>query len=166
MSWMEERRYDWVPIAASVIERLVSAQTLLLITDREREWFARYTLSKLNKSNTQRPLLPIMSLGTIFPYLDKAHDSEQLALLEDMLSLAFANDYLFFYVGKGSDPRSQIAKSKSDSMLWLLDETMQNSFSFRSDDEELDIKLIQLLSLFDKSIDAILFGEVDIQSVL
>ena len=43
---------------------------------------------------------------------------------------------------------------------------MQNSFTFRSDDEELDIKLIQLLMLFDKSIDAILFGEVDIQSVL
>ena len=166
MSWMEERRYDWVPVAASAIERLMSAQTLLLITDREREWFARYTLSKLNKFNTQRPLLPIMSLGTIFPYLDKVNDSEQLELLEDMLSLAFPNDYLFFYVGKGNDPRSQIAKSKGNSLLWLFDETIQNSFSFRSDDEDLDIKLIQLLNLFDKSIDAILFSEVDIQSVL
>jgi len=47
-----------------------------------------------------------------------------------------------------------------------LDEMMQNSFTLRSDDEELDIKLIQLLTLFDKSIDAILFSEVDIQSVL
>ncbi|GEM_PF-57334 len=166
MSWMEERRFDWVPIAASAIERLISTQTLLLITDREREWFARYTLSKLNKINTERPLLPIMSLGTIFPYIDKINDSEQLEILEDMLSLAFPNDYFFFYIGKGSDPRSQIAKSKNNSLLWLLDEMMQNSFTLRSDDEELDIKLIQLLTLFDKSIDAILFSEVDIQSVL
>ncbi len=166
MNWMEERRFDWVPIAAAAIERLINTQTMLLITDREREWFARYTLSRLNKINTDRPLLPIMSLGTIFPYIDKVNDNEQLELLDDMLSLAFPNDYFFFYVGRGNDLRSQIAKSKSNSLLWLFDEMMQNSFTFRSDDEELDIKLIQLLMLFDKSIDAILFGEVDIQSVL
>ena len=65
MSWMEERRFDWVPIAASAIERLIGAQTLLLVTDREREWFSRYTLSRLNKFNTQRPLLPIMSLNNM-----------------------------------------------------------------------------------------------------
>ncbi len=166
LSWMEERRFDWVAIAAAAIEQLMSARTLLLITDREREWFARYTLSRLNKFDTQRPLLPIISLGTIFPYLDKINDSEQLKILEDMLSLAFPNDHMFFYIGKGSDPRAQIAKSKSDSLLWLLDETAQNSFSLSSKDEDLDIKLIQLLMLFDKSIDAILFCEVDIQSVL
>ncbi len=166
MSWMEERRFDWVPLAAVAIERLVNARTLLVVTDREREWFARYTLSKLNKFDTQRPLLPIISLGTVFPYMDKISDSEQLGILEDMLCLAFPNDYMFFYIGKGSDPRAQIAKSKQDSLMWLFDETAQNSFTLNSKDEELDIKLIQLLTLFDKSIDAILFSEVDIQSVL
>ncbi len=166
MSWMEERRFDWVAIAAAAIEQLMSARTLLLVTDREREWFARYALMRLNKFDTQRPLLPIISLGTVFPYLDKINDSEQLKILEDMLSLAFPNDHMFFYIGRGSDPRAQIAKSKSDSLLWLLDESAQNSFSLSSKDEDLDIKLIQLLTLFDKSIDAILFCEVDIQSVL
>ncbi len=166
MSWMEERRFDWVPLAAVAIERLVNARTLLVVTDREREWFARYTLSKLNKFDTQRPLLPIISLGTVFPYMDKISDSEQLGILEDMLCLAFPNDYMFFYIGKGSDPRAQIAKSKQDSLMWLFDETAQNSFTLNSKDEELDIKLIQLLTLFDKSIDAILFSEVDIQSAL
>jgi hypothetical protein len=166
MSWMEERRFDWVPIVASAIEHLMGARTMLLVTDRDREWFARYTLTTLNRFNTDRPLLPIISLGTIFPYLDKVNDSEQLKILEDMLSLAFPNDYIFFYIGKGADPRAQIAKGKNDSLLWLLDETAQNAFSLRSDDDELDIKLIQMLKLFDKSIDAILFSEVDIQSVL
>jgi hypothetical protein len=166
MSWMEERRFDWVPIVASAIEHLMSARTMLLVTDRDREWFARYTLTTLNRFNTDRPLLPIISLGTIFPYLDKVNDGEQLKILEDMLSLAFPNDYIFFYIGKGSDPRAQIAKGKNDSLLWLLDETAQNAFSLRSDDDDLDIKLIQMLKLFDKSIDAILFSEVDIQSLL
>jgi hypothetical protein len=166
LSWMEERRFDWVPIAASAVEHLMSARTMLLVTDWERDWFEQYALSRLNRYNTQRPLLPIISLRSIFPYLDKVNDSEQLQLLEDMLSLAFPNDYIFFYVGKGSDPRAQIAKSKSDSLLWLFDETMQNSFTLRSDDNDLDIKLIQMLRLFDRSIDAIMFSEVDIQSVL
>ncbi len=166
LGWMEERRFDWVPIAASAVEHLMSARTMLLVTDWERDWFEQYALSRLNRYNTQRPLLPIISLRTLFPYLDKVNDSEQLMLLEDMLSLAFPNDYIFFYVGRGSDPRAQIAKNKSDSLLWLFDETMQNSFSLRSDDEDLDIKLIQMLRLFDRSIDAIMFSEVDIQSVL
>ncbi len=166
LSWMEERRFDWVPIAASAVEHLMSARTMLLVTDWERDWFEQYALSRLNRYNTQRPLLPIVSLRSIFPYLDKINDSEHLQLLEDMLSLAFPNDYIFFYIGKGSDPRAQIAKSKSDSLLWLFDETMQNSFSLRSDDEDLDIKLIQMLRLFDRSVDAIMFSEVDIESVL
>ena len=166
LSWMEERRFDWVPIAASAVEHLMSARTMLLVTDWERDWFEQYALSRLNRYNTQRPLLPIVSLRSIFPYLDKINDSEHLQLLEDMLSLAFPNDYIFFYIGRGSDPRAQIAKSKSDSLLWLFDETMQNSFSLRSDDEDLDIKLIQMLRLFDRSVDAIMFSEVDIESVL
>ncbi len=166
LSWMEERRFDWVPLVAVAIDRLVNARTLLVVTDREREWFARYTLSKLNRFDPDRPLLPIISLGTVFPYMDKISDSEQLGILEDMLSLAFPNDYMFFYIGKGSDPRAQIAKTKQDSLMWLFDETVQNSFTLNSKDEELDIKLIQLLTLFDKSIDAILFSEVDIQSAL
>lgn len=166
LAWMEERRFDWVPIAASALEHMMNTRTMLLMTDRERKWFARYTLSRLNRFNMDRPLLPIVSLGTIFPYLNRINDSEQLKLLEDMLSLTFPNDYFFFYIGKGDDPRAQIAKSKSDSLLWLLDEKLQNSFSLSSDDEDLDIKLIQMLTLFDKSIDAVMFSEVDIQSLL
>ena len=166
MSWMEERRFDWVPLAGSAIDRLVNAQTFLLVTDREREWFARYILSKLNKNDGHRPLLPIVSLGTVFPYIDSLKDEEQMSVLEDMLSLSFPAGYTFFYIGKGNDPRAQIAKRKDNSFAWLLDEKVQNSFYLNSKDENLDIHLIQLISLFDKSIDAILFSEVDVQSAL
>ena len=43
---------------------------------------------------------------------------------------------------------------------WILDEQMSNSFSLSSVDETLDIKLLQLLRIFDKSLSAALFGEI------
>lgn len=166
MNWMEERRFDWVPLVASSIDRLINAQTFLLITDKKREWFARYILGKLNRYDGDRPLLPVVSLGTVFPYIDNLKDEEQMSILEDMLSLSFPAGYTFFYIGEGSDKRAKIAKRKNDSFSWLLDEKVQNSFFLDSKDENLDIKLIQLITLFDKSIDAILFSEVDVQGAL
>jgi len=166
MGWMEEKRFEWVPLVASSINRLINAQTLLLITDHDREWFGEYVLKRLNKASFDRPLLPILSLSSIFPHVDSIKDSEQMDLLDDMLSLSFPNGYTYFYIGKGNHPRAKIAKSRDDSLKWLFDERAQNSFYMSASDEELDIKLIQLVALFDKSIDAILFGEVDSEGAL
>ncbi len=44
--------------------------------------------------------------------------------------------------------------------MWLFDEQAQNSFTLSSSDENLDIKLLNLYKLFDKSIDAVLFAKV------
>ena len=35
-AWMEEKRFEWVPLAASSINRLINAQTFLIITDNDR----------------------------------------------------------------------------------------------------------------------------------
>ena len=58
----------------------------------------------------------------------------------------------------------QIAKRKDDSFMWIMDEHLQNSFYLLSDDDSLDIKLIQLFRLLDKSIDAVLFAEVNFEN--
>jgi hypothetical protein len=166
MGWIEEKRFEWVPIVASSIEKLMEAQTFLLITDDDRGWFGDYILKRLNKSSFDRPLLPIIKLDSLYPHIDSIDNEEKLSLLDDMLSLSFPNGYTYFYIGLGSDSKAKIAKSKSDSLMWLLDERAQDSFYLSSKDEELDIKLIQLITLFDKSIDAILFGEVDTQGSL
>ena len=165
-AWMEEKRFEWVPLVASSINRLINAQTFLLITDNDREWFGEYILKRLNKASFDRPLLPILSLSSIFPHVDSIKDSEQMALLDDMLSLSFPNGYTYFYIGKGTHPRAKIAKSKDDSLTWLFNERAQNSFYMNSEDENLDIKLIQLITLFDKSIDAVMFSEVDTEGAL
>jgi len=166
MSWMEEKRFEWVPLVASAINKLINAQTFLIITDDEREWFGEYILMRLNKSSFDRPLLPILSLKSIFPHIDTIKDAEQMALLEDMLTLSFPNGYTFFYIGKGSHPRAKIAQRKDDSLKWLFNKLAPNSFYISAEDSELDIKLIQLIALLDKSIDAILFSEVDSEGAL
>lgn len=160
MSWMEEKRFEWVPLAVSMLRNLLDGQTIILITDEDREWFSKYTLKAINNKNKNRPLLPFVSLKTFYPNLDSLKSIEEIELLEDLLSQSFPNGYIFFYVGKGNDIKMQIAKRKDDSFMWVFDEHLQNSFFLSSHDDLLDIKLIQLYRLLDKSIDASLFAEV------
>lgn len=163
MSWMEENRFEWVPLAASALENIISGHTIIILTDKEREWFGSYILSSINKPGKNRPLLPFMSFGAIFADTENIKNDEDMQLLEDMLSLSFPGGYNFFYIGKSDDKRAEIAKRKDNSFLWIMDEHFQNSFYFNSNDELLDMKLIQLMRLFDKSIDAALFAEIDVK---
>ncbi|MBE2984788.1 HobA family DNA replication regulator [Campylobacter sp. RM9344] len=160
MSWMEERRVEWTPLLASRLKYLLDGRTFIVITDDERTWFEEYLIKKINRASSARPLLPFVSLRALYPMLDEINSKEQILLLEDMLSLAFPNGYVYFYIGKSVDKRSQIAKGADDSYMWLFDEQAQNSFYLSSNDENLDIKLITLFRLFDKSIDAVLFAKV------
>ena len=104
--------------------------------------------------------MPFFSLRSLYPSLDEIETNEQKQLLKDMLSLAFPNGYLFFYIGKSLDKYANLAKSDEDSYMWLFDEQAQNSFTLSSSDENLDIKLISLCKIFDKSIDVALFAKV------
>ncbi|WP_200762351.1 HobA family DNA replication regulator [Nitrosophilus alvini] len=163
MSWLEERRYDWMPLAVSALEKLLSGQSVIIVTDEEREWFGDYILSSINRPHKNRPLLPFYRLKDLYPYIDRIKKAEDVDILYDMLSLSFKDDYFFWYIGKSESPRCQIAKRKDDSFLWIMDEEMQNSFYLKSFDDLLDLKLFQLFRLFDKSIDAAMFGEVEIK---
>ena len=104
--------------------------------------------------------LPFFSLRSLYPAFDSIETNEQKQLLKDMLSLAFPNGYIFFYIGKSIDKRANLAKTDENSYMWLFDEQAQNSFTLSSSDENLDIKLLNLYKLFDKSIDAVLFAKV------
>lgn len=163
MSWMEEKRFEWVPLASSMLGKLLAGQTIIVITDEDREWFGEYVLKSINTNNKNRPLLPFVSIRTFFPNIQQLKTKEDVELLEDMLSQSFLNGYSFFYVGKSNDIKMQLAKRSDDGFLWVLDEHMQNSFYLSSGDEMLDIKLIQLYRLLDKSIDAVLFAEVSLE---
>jgi len=162
MSWMEEKRFDWVPLISSSLSCLLDGTTFIIITDRQREWFGKYLVEMLNKPTKNRPLLPFFSFKSIFSSGMEQLNKEGIETLDDLLSISFANGYRYFYIGSSNDSKASLAKSRDDSLMWIMDEHLPNSFYLNSNDELLDIKLIQLARLLDKSIDVALFGEVEL----
>lgn len=162
MSWMEEKRFEWVPLASSILQNILNGQSIIVITDDDRDWFGEYVLKSINSVSKNRPLLPFVSIKTFFPNVHQLKTKEDIELLEDMLSQTFLNGYTFFYIGKSNDIKIQLAKRNDDSFMWIFDEHLQNSFYLSSGDGLLDIKLIQLFRLLDKSINAVLFAEVSL----
>lgn len=163
LSWMEERRLEWVPLASSALQSLLDGKSFVVLSDSKREWFESYILSSINRKTNNRPHLPFLSLKSFFPDINSIKNNEDVELLEDMLSIAFPQGHIYFYVGVSNDIGSQIAKRRDDSFVWMFDEKMQNSFHLSSKDKDLDIKLLQLFKLFDKSLDAALHWEVNLK---
>jgi len=88
----------------------------------------------------------------------------EIDIVDDMISLSYKEDYFFWYIGKGDDKRADIAKRKDSSYFWIFDEEYLNGFTLKSYDPMIDIKLLQLYKLFDASLNATIFGEVDVRS--
>lgn len=163
-SWMEEHRFEWAPLVKSAVSQIVEGKTVLILTDESRQWFAKYILQQINELEKSRPLLPFYNLSGCFPNLQTIKSTEDIRLLEDMLDISYPNGYYIWYIGKGDHPFTKIAYRNDDNFLWLMDEEAQNSFHLRSNDPILDIKLLQLYKLFDETLSAVLFGELDSES--
>lgn len=161
MSWLEESRFEWTAITAQAIRQILEGKTIILITDHKNKWFEYYITNSLNKPSNDRPMIPLVCLDKIYPQYDDITGGEMIDMLDDLLELSFKGEYFFWYVGQGSDRRADIAKRNDESCMWVLDESFQNALTLRSNDELVDIKLIQLYRLFDKTLSATLFGEVD-----
>jgi len=162
MSWLEERKFEWIPLVKNCITSLLEGKSVILITDTQREWLSHHICATINKLENGRPFLPFYPLHSMFQQIDSLKNDEELQLLNDLLSVSFKNDYIFWYIGKCDDRRLKIALSKDDSFLWVMDEEIQNSFTLSSTDDLLDFKLHQLFRMFDKSINAALFNEVNL----
>lgn len=162
MGWLEERRFDFVPPVHSSVKQIMEGSTIVLITDSDSKWFARYILQKLNDPTQNRPLIPIVCLESIYPHYDSISSVEHLEMIEDMLSLSYGQKYFFWYVGKGADKKADLAKRNDRSMMWVMDEEIQNSFLLDSFDKILDLKLIHLFRLFDKTLSGALFGDYEL----
>lgn len=162
MAWLEERRFDFVPPVQNSIEQIMKGSTIVLITDHDRRWFSQYILQKLNDPSQNRPMLPIVCLESIYPHYSHIKTTESLEMIEDMLSLSYGEKYFFWYVGKGADKKADLAKRNDRSMLWVMDEEIQNSFLLDSFDKMLDLKLLHLYRLFDKTLSGALFGDYEI----
>ena len=158
MAWMEERRLEWAPLMAARLRYLLEGKTFVLMCDEKRSWYEYYILQNIN-SKSSRPLLPFISFNSLY---NKKIQNDDINLINDLLDFTFPNGYIYFYIGSNLDKKLQIANSKDDSLLWLFDEQLQNSFYLSSNDKDLDIKLISLYKLLDISLDTILFSKVNL----
>jgi hypothetical protein len=157
--WLEERRFEWVPLVQNCLNIAMNGSAVIIITDKERTWFSNYLVKTLNKPSKNRPVLPFFSIKCLLPGLTGLSTNETFEAYTDMLDIVFKN-YIFWYIGRSDDKMASFAKEREDSFLWLFDEIMPNSFYLKSYDEALDSKLISLASLFDKTIDAVMFSKV------
>jgi hypothetical protein len=164
LSWLEELRFEWSKTTAYAIEQILSGKTIILIVDEKRTWFEQYILCSLNSATPERPLIPIISIDSIYTHYNGVNGGEMIDIVDDMISITFKDDYFFWYISKGDDKRSDIAKRKDNSYFWLFDEDFNNAFTLKSYDSALDIKLLQLYRLFNSSLNAAMFGEVDASS--
>ena len=164
LSWLEEQRFNWSITSSATIADILEGKTIILITDRKRKWLERYILSSINSDKIDRPILPIVSIDSIYKHYNNINGGEMIDILDDMLSLSYKDNYIFWYIGSGDDRRSDIAKRRDSSYFWIFDEEFHNAFTMKSYDTHLDIKLLQLYRLFNASLNAAMFGEVDVTS--
>ena len=163
-SWMEEYRYEWAPLVKSAVSQSVEGKTVLVVTDESHKWFGKYILNAVNDLRKNRPLLPFYQLSECFPHLSSLNTTDEMQLLEDMLDISYPNGYYIWYIGRGNHSHSKLAYRCDNSFLWVLDEEVQNAFALRSLDPLLDIKLLQLYKLFDTTLSAVLFGELELDA--
>lgn len=162
MSWMEERRFDWTPICANALSQIMQGSAVILLTDNEREWFAHYVTNHVNKMVKTRPFLPVYNIHSFTLAPEKIKNEAELACFFDMLDMTF-KEYFIWYIGRNDDTYIRFTRNRDNSFLWVFDHELQNSFTLRSYDDLLDFKLLHLYRLFDKSIDAVLAGEVELE---
>jgi hypothetical protein len=164
LSWLEEYRFEWSKTTAYALDQILNGKTVILITDEKRKWLEHYILTSINTLELDRPLVPIVGIDSLYAHYNNLSGGEMIDFVDDMISQSFKDDYFFWYIGKGDDKRSDIAKRKDESYFWIFDEDFNNAFTLKSYDTSLDIKLLQLFKLFNASLNATMFGEVDASS--
>lgn len=160
LTWLIAKSDDWTSNLSSKLRFLLDERTFILICDDERSWFEEYFLKNINRSMKERPFLPFFSLKSLYPNRKNLKNFDNFPYLDDMLNLCFPKGYVYFYIGESKDELYELAKSSENSYMWIIGKKVQNAFYIDKDDENLDIKLLSLYKIFDKSIDSVLFSEV------
>ncbi len=162
-SWLEEKKFEWAPLVVKTLKSLLNKNyTILIISDDDKQWFKEYILTQINHTKNGRPNLPIYDFQSIYHHYNKVQSEEDIQLIIDMLNISFPNGYLFWYIGKGNSKQSIIPKYHANSFLWLIDEELPGSLTLNGDDPTLDMKLLQIYKLFDKTLNASLFAEISL----
>jgi hypothetical protein len=161
MSWFEEQRFEWIPQIVNAMKQILLGKTIILVSDGERNWFAQYIIDSINKKIQERPMIPIIPFSAL--HRGNSLNNDGMNTFVDMLEVAFKGDYFFWYIGRGGDEwRADLVKRSDNGLIWIMDEHYPNSLALRSYEPMIDIRLLQLYRLFDHTLSAVLFGEIDV----
>lgn len=162
-TWLEERKFEWIPLLKYALQKVFAGNSVILMTDPDREWFMHYVIHSINKANN-RPYIPIVNANILFSQMDRIYKDEvEIALLNDYLDNMFSHKYFFWYVGRNDARRAKIALSREDCFLWMFDTNLQNSFTLQSLDPLVDIKLMQMYRIFNLALEATMFGRIRLE---
>jgi hypothetical protein len=82
--WLEEKKYEWTPLVSKNINYLLERGfSIIVVTDKEREWFLEYILGNINSTKLNRPFLHAYSLNIKILENDK-NDCLEIAGLEEI----------------------------------------------------------------------------------
>ena len=155
LQWLEIERSRWTPFVVGAINFLINGGTFLLCTDSKRTWLKHYILSKLNSTEANRPFVPIYALDTPLIAMLEAKQNEAI---KDLLDMSYPN-YALWYIGQSQNQLAQFSLEIPESFLWILDESLEHSFTFQSNDSNLDFKLLQAYRVFEQALFAGICGE-------
>ena len=159
--WMEERRLDFVPLLSVFLNQILDGKSVFIITDNKRRWYGEYLINKINNFNELKPqFFPFYLLDNLVPQITSARHPEEFDMIEDMLNVSFEN-YIFWYIGQETS-LLKFARRRADSFYWIMDNDLANNFYLKSTDRFLDVKLINLADVVNESLNAVVFGEVEL----
>ncbi len=161
LQWLEIMRNRWTPLVARAIAFLINGGTFLLCTDSKRTWLQHYILNKLNNPDTNRPFVPIYGLDSSLIALLTAKQNDAV---KDVLDMSYQR-YALWYIGQSQNPLAQFSLEIQESFLWVLDESLEHSFTLQSDDSNLDFKLLQAYRIFEQSLFAGICGEFMLEKI-
>ena len=154
MAWFEERGLDWCEIALKFVNSIIEGRTIVLCVDLGREWFGSYALTALN-ATPNRPLIPIVQLRSMLP---SGFEMQRIEEIEDMLAIAFGERYSLWCVGSKHYAPLKLALRRENSLVWAFDGDFSAAFNLSLN--EPPARLLQLFDLLDKSLSAVMFGEI------
>ena len=161
-NWFGDRIYEWVPLCDNAIKSIMNGVTYLVVTDRPRDWFNYYIVNNINKISNNRPFVPIYSLMSLVPNSHKTGKIEELDVVEDMLDITFRGEYRYWYIGTEDSNIYKLIKRREDSFVWMFDkEGSGDTFFLKSYTDDLDMQLTDLFRLFNKTLTASMFGEIE-----
>ncbi len=160
LQWLEIMRNSWTPIVARAVSFIINGGTFLLCVDSKRIWLKHYILNHLNNSEINRPFIPVYGLDSSLINLLEAKQSESV---KDILDISY-NSYALWYIGKSNSVFAEFALDLRDSFLWVLDDSLEHSFTLNSNDPNLDFKLLQAYRIFEQTLFSGICGEFNIES--